>query len=79
MPSPSRSDELKLLLLRRWRASPSRGVMVDPIGLLPRIDPARDPARDEPRDGESDGGGSFDLADCTRSSSFCILPMRPRI
>jgi hypothetical protein len=29
--------------------------------------------------GNEVGPGSFDRAVCTRSSSFCILPMRPRI
>lgn len=38
-----------------------------------------DPERGEPREDVSDGAGSRDLADCTRSSSFCILPIRPRI
>lgn len=61
--------------------------MVDATGLSPmadpmddpKDDPKDDPARDDAREGDSDGGGSFDLADCTRSSSFCILPIRPRI
>lgn len=57
--------------------------MVDATGLSPMADPMDDPkddpARDDAREGDSDGGGSFDLADCTRSSSFCILPIRPRI
>lgn len=70
--SPSRTDELKLLplpLTRCWRRI-VRGLWWSPIA-----DPDRDDARDPP----SDGGGSFDLADWTRSSSFCILPISPRI
>ena len=51
--------------LRRFR----RTVTVD----------ATDPDRGDACDGDSMGAGSLDLADCTRCSSFCILPMSPRI
>lgn len=72
--SPSRTEELKLLPLRRFLES-LRTVIVDATGLSPITDPDREDARE----GDSDGGGSLDLAECTRSSSFCILPIRPRI
>lgn len=35
--------------------------------------------RGDARGGVSTGAGSRDRADCTRSSSFCIFPIRPRI
>jgi hypothetical protein len=50
-------------------------VTVDGTGLSPTTDPERG----EPRDEVSEGAGSSDLADCTRSSSFCIFPIKPRI
>lgn len=74
MLSPSRTEELKLLPLNRFLESLPT-VIVDATGLSPIVDPAREDARD----GDSDGGGSFDLAECTRSSNFCIFPIRPRI
>ena len=38
-----------------------------------------EPLRGEARGGVEAGAGSFDFAECTRSSSFCIFPIRPRI
>lgn len=76
VPSLSRTDELKLLPLNRLREF-RRMVMVEGTGLPPFTE--IDPEREEVREGESEGGGSLDFADWTLSSSFCILPMRPRI
>ena len=53
--------------------------MFEGTGLSPITDPGRDPGRGDPREDVSDGAGSRDLAVWTRSSSFCILPIRPRI
>ncbi len=41
--------------------------------------PKAELARGEARGGVLVGAGSLDLAELTRSSSFCILPIRPRI
>lgn len=38
-----------------------------------------EPGRGEARGGLEVGAGSLDRAECTRCSSFCILPIRPRI
>lgn len=74
--SLSRTDDPKLLPLSRFREF-RRTVMLEATGLSPTTDPAREWG--DPRDEVSEGAGSRDLADCTRSSSFCILPIRPRI
>lgn len=42
---------------------------------MPSLNPG--PVRGDPRG--VPGAGSFDRAECTRSSIFCILPMRPLI
>jgi hypothetical protein len=67
-------DELKLLPLRRLRAS-RRIDSAEVTGLSPTTEFARD----EARDAVSEGGGSLDFADWTLSSRLFILPIRPRI
>lgn len=72
VPSPW-TEELKLLPLVRFLED-LRTVMLEGIGLCPDTEP-----RGEVLLGVSTGAGSLDRADCTRSSNFCIFPMRPRI
>lgn len=74
VPSVSRTDEPKLLPLSRLREL-LLTVTVEGTGLSP----ITDPDRGDPSEEVSEGAGSRDFADCTRSSSFCILPIRPRI
>lgn len=74
LPSVSRTDELTLLPLFRFR-EPLRTVIDDGTEFWPKADGVRG---DAPF-GVSTGAGSLDRAECTLSSSFCILPMRPRI
>lgn len=63
-------------MLRRFREL-RRIVTDDGIEVSPSADPARE--RGDTRGGVCVGAGSLDLADWTRSSSLCILPMSPRI
>jgi hypothetical protein len=74
VPSLSLTEEPRLLPLSRFREF-RRTVIDEATGLSLTTDPERG----EPREDVSDGAGSLDLADWTRSSSFCILPIRPRI
>lgn len=52
-------------------------MIVDGTGLSPITEPWRE--RGDPREDVSEGAGRRDRADWTRSSSFCILPISPRI
>ena len=51
-----------------------RTVTVAAIGVWLIADPGRGELR-----GVEVGPGSFERAECTRASSFCIFPIRPRI
>lgn len=75
MLSLSRAEEPRLLLLSRLREFLRTVIDEGTIG----VSLITDPERGDPREEVSDGAGSRDLADWTRSSSFCILPIRPRI
>ena len=75
MLSLSRAEEPRLLLLSRLREFLRTVIDEETIG----VSLITDPERGDPREEVSDGAGSRDLADWTRSSSFCILPIRPRI
>lgn len=74
-PSLSRTEELTLLVLVLFlelRRSVTDDGMAEgwenPVGV-----------RGDPPVGVATGAGSLERADCTRSSSFCTFPIRPRI
>jgi hypothetical protein len=74
-PSPSRAEELTLLVLVRFfelRLSVTDDGMAEgceiPVGV-----------RGDAPVGVATGAGNLERAECTRSSSFCIFPIRPRI
>ena len=67
--------EMTLLLLALVRFLELRTVMFD--GIWDWL--SADPDRGEALGGVDTGAGSLDRADCTRCSSFCIFPIRPRI
>ena len=73
--SPSRNDAAALTLLPPVRFFGLRTVTDAGMAWCPMADALRGDARG----GVCTGAGSFDRADCTRCSSFCICPMRPRI
>lgn len=67
--SPSSAEELTLLPLARF-LDPFLIVTEEGIALCPKAEGVR---------GDLRSGACLDFADCTRSSSFCIFPISPRI
>ena len=67
------SDVVTLRLVVPVRLRPERTVTLDGM-LWPRAEPLLGDARG----GVVIGAGSFDLAECRRSSNFCIFPRRLR-
>ena len=63
-----------VLLLMRLRLLRTVTVAGMPGGWWPSAEP-----RGDPRGGVLVGAGSFERTVCTRSSSFCIFPISPRI
>ena len=68
---------LPLTRLRELRIVTVLGTL--PFAPAPIPSALRRPSRGLARSGVAVGAGSLDRAECTRCSSFCMLPMRPRI
>lgn len=64
-----------MLLVALVRFLELRTVMLD--GIWAWL--SADPGRGEALGGVDVGAGNLDRADCTRCSSFCIFPIKPRI
>ena len=67
------TDDVVLMPVVPVRLRLDRTVTLDGITC-----PKAEPLRGDARGGVVIGAGSFDLAECTRASSFCILPRRLR-
>jgi hypothetical protein len=81
MPKESRltPDSVKPLTDEAFEAPDARFLVLRTVTVFGMWWPSALPLRGLARGGVLVGAGSFDRAEYTRSSSFCILPISPRI